>query len=198
MKPSYRRLGLTLVACGALLALAELAGSVALAQQPQPGPGALPGGHPPFPGMPPAGPARTPIMLGPDGRPVPRPGMPGGFPAGHPGMPGMPGMPPGFPQRPRVPQHEREEEHAEEHEDPEAPPPPINLWHGMLMVDNERAEQGGFLNHLLFRYENPKNHGDPRNEPAPFLASVLNFGVLAYILYRFGRKPMAEGLLRRK
>jgi F-type H+-transporting ATPase subunit b len=74
----------------------------------------------------------------------------------------------------------------------------VNWWHGILMVNNERAKQGGFLNKLLFRYENHDNPCDPDNEPPPFLASVLNFGLLAFILYRFGKKPITEALAKRK
>ncbi len=68
----------------------------------------------------------------------------------------------------------------------------------MLMVNNERAQKQDFLNQLLFRYDNPKNPCDPKNMAPPYLASLLNFGVLVFILYRFGRKPLTEGLLQRK
>jgi F-type H+-transporting ATPase subunit b len=116
-------------------------------------------------------------------------------------MPGMPGGPkPGVPFRPRAPEPE-EEEHGEHHcagHGPEDPPPEINIWHGMLMVDNERALQPGFFNQLLFRYENPKDRCDPRNQPPPYLASLLNFAILAFVLARFGRKPLADALLQRK
>jgi F-type H+-transporting ATPase subunit b len=81
---------------------------------------------------------------------------------------------------------------------PDDAPPPLNLWHGMFMVNNERAQQPGFLNKLLFRYEDLSNPCDPRNEPAPFLASLLNFGVLAFVLFRFGTKPISEALTKRK
>jgi F-type H+-transporting ATPase subunit b len=66
------------------------------------------------------------------------------------------------------------------------------------MVDNARAQKPDFLNQLLFRYDNPKNPCDPKNRPAPFAAAFLNFAVLCFVLYRFGRKPMAEALLKRK
>jgi F-type H+-transporting ATPase subunit b len=68
----------------------------------------------------------------------------------------------------------------------------------MLMVNNERARAGGFLNTLLFRYQNDKNPCDPKNEPPPFLASVMNFGVLAYLLWRYGRKPLSDALVKRR
>lgn len=199
----------------ALLALAmgsavALAGSPALAQQPQPTPPSrLFPSHPPVPGMgaPPGG--RAPGVLGPDRR------FPGGFPNGQPGMrPGRP-QPPGFPNTrpgappsakppPRHPVPHEDEEHggAPDREcpgfGPDDTPPPVNFWHGMFMVDNERATQPGFVNRLLFRYDNPSNPCDPRNEPPPYLAALFNFGVLAFVLYRFGRKPLAEALNKRK
>jgi F-type H+-transporting ATPase subunit b len=74
----------------------------------------------------------------------------------------------------------------------------MNWWKGILMVNNEAAEKGGFVNELLFRYENPKDPCDHKNLPPPFLASLLNFGVLAFVLYRFGKKPLAEALVARK
>lgn len=185
-----------LLAAGAAVCLT---GSLALAQQP-PAPQ-------PSPVQPRPLPAQPGTMPG-QGRPQ--------LPAGHPNVPGLPqrpggfgqprpGMPPGFDprnphgaRRPAAAPVEEEESHAEEHEDPMAVPPPINWWHGILMVNNERAEKGGFLNHLLFRYENPKNPHDPKNEPPPFLASTINFAVLAWILYRFGKKPLAEALVKRR
>jgi F-type H+-transporting ATPase subunit b len=192
----------------ALGAAALLAGGLALAQpaQPQQQPFQMPG-HPPVPGMPGAGRqpggGRAPVILGPDGRPQGRPGRPNPLgPGAHPG--GMPGVPGGGMPRPRPRAEPHEEEHAGggEHEcpghGPEDPPPPINLWHGLLGVDNERAQQGGFLNQLLYRYEDPKNPCDPRNEPPPYTASLINFAVLGLILYRFGRKPLTEALAKRK
>jgi len=78
------------------------------------------------------------------------------------------------------------------------PPPNVNYWHGLLMVDNVRSQQPGFLNQLLFRYENPKRPCDPKNEPPPYLASLLNFAVLAFVLFHYGKKPLADSLLARK
>jgi F-type H+-transporting ATPase subunit b len=80
---------------------------------------------------------------------------------------------------------------------PTDPPHHINWFHGLLMVDNERSQQGG-INSLLFRYNNPANPCDPKNEPPPFLASLLNFGVFAYVVGRFGKKPIADALKKRK
>jgi F-type H+-transporting ATPase subunit b len=81
---------------------------------------------------------------------------------------------------------------------PNDPPPHVNWWHGLLGINNEKAEEGGFINRLLWRYHDPKDHCHPKNEPPPFLASVLNFAVLAFVIYRFGRKPLAEALVKRK
>ncbi|NUQ76498.1 MAG: ATP synthase F0 subunit B, partial [Polyangiaceae bacterium] len=82
---------------------------------------------------------------------------------------------------------------------PMDPPHHVNWWRGLIGVNNERAAGEGFsLDHLLWRYHNDKDPCDPKNEPPPFLASVLNFGLLAFILYHFGKKPLAEALVKRK
>jgi F-type H+-transporting ATPase subunit b len=196
----------------ALAAMLVLAGSLAMAQQPpqpQPQPRGMPG-HPPFPGMGQPG-SRPPQILGPDGRPqgTMQPGRP-------PRRPGAPGKPPGFPTQPHRPTAHpaaHEEEHVA-HEcpgyGPDDPPQDVNLWRGILWVNNERAMKGDFLNRLLFRYEDPKQpcattdeldrwgRRRLRNDPAPYLASLINFTVLVYILYRFGRKPLADALAKRK
>lgn len=190
------------LAAGASLALA---GGLALAQQP-PAPAPqpnqarpLPPTHPPVPGMPSpppghgANPARPNFTIGPDGKP--RLGGPGG-PARPPTRPGKP------PSRPHAAEPEEEHAGGEHHfcpgHGPEDPPPPINAWRGMLMVNNERAVKPDFLDQLLFRYENPRDPCDAKNTPPPYLASLLNFGILVYILYRFGRKPMTEALVARR
>lgn len=134
------------------------------------------------------------------------PGMRPPFPPGmRPG--GTPGLPPGFnPRRPIVPNHaeaDSEDEHGGEHEwcpghGASDPPPPPNWWRGILMVDNDLAKSPSVINQLLFRYENKKDPCDKENLPPPFLASVINFAILGLILYKFGRKPLAEALLKRK
>jgi F-type H+-transporting ATPase subunit b len=198
-------------------------GGLALAQQPgQPPPvGQV---RPGPPGRPPQiiGPDGRIQGLPPGGRqpPMGRPGMPGmpmppgggrqGFPPGFPGHPGQPptGRPPGFPGgRPGFPpaQHPAaaEEEHAGgEHEcpghGPEDPPPPPNLWHGNLGVDNEKSQSGRVIDQLLWRYNNPKDPCDAKNEAPPFTASLFNFAILCFILYRYARKPLADALAKRK
>lgn len=199
-----------LLGLGAVIALS---GSIALAQQPpaggaQPPPGGSPRAQPmPMPGQP-GQPGMPPGMRRPGG-------MPGGMPGGHPPMPGTrpggarPGLPPGFDPRnpggrprPRPRPPVVEEEHAKPHHcpghGPDDAPPHVNYWHGILMANNERALKGGFVNQLLFRYENEKDHCDPKNEPPPLLASLINFGALAFILFRFGKKPLAEALKKRR
>jgi F-type H+-transporting ATPase subunit b len=71
--------------------------------------------------------------------------------------------------------------HAEHDEN--APPPPINWWHGIV------GEKADTPPSLLWR--------EP-GEPPPFLASLLNFGVLVFIVVRFGKKPLANALVKRK
>jgi len=142
-------------------------------------------------------------------------GQPGqGMPQGHPSVPGMPripglpglarspgALPPGMKMpagHPSIEEESEASEHGEEEHGHNEPPPPPNWWQGILMVNNELAESPSFVNKLLFRYENPKNPHDPKNQPPPFLASVLNFAIFAFIVYRFGRKPLADALVKRK
>jgi F-type H+-transporting ATPase subunit b len=67
--------------------------------------------------------------------------------------------------------------------DENAPPPPMNWWHGLL------GPKEGVDPNLLWR--SPE-------EPPPFLASVLNFGLLVFILVHFGKKPLASALAQRR
>jgi F-type H+-transporting ATPase subunit b len=71
--------------------------------------------------------------------------------------------------------------HAEHDEN--APPPPINWWHGLL------GEKDGVEPSLLWR--------EP-GEPPPFLASLINFGVLVFIAVKFGKAPLQNALVKRK
>jgi len=103
---------------------------------------------------------------------------------------------------------------------PQDRPKDINLFHGWLGVNNEKAvpapPKGGGeewwgkewfgnkdwwtwrLTPHPWRYENHDDHCDPRNQPIPLLASVINIGVLLFLLMRFGRKPVEESLSKRK
>ena len=67
--------------------------------------------------------------------------------------------------------------------DPKAPPPPINWWHGLV------GEKADVPPSILWR--------EP-GEPAPFLASLINFGILVLIVNRYGRKALADSLVKRK
>jgi F-type H+-transporting ATPase subunit b len=115
----------------------------------------------------------------------------------------MPGGPGGAHTRPAPKQPEPEAHgasHGEAHcpgHGPMDPPGHVNWWHGLIGVNNEAAGKGG-INALLWRYHNPNDPCDPKNEPPPFLASALNFGLLAFIVVRFGRKPITEALRKRK
>ncbi len=178
----------------ALLSVGLLAASLfaasAIAQQPPGPPG---GGPPPIPRTIPQRPG-VPGMP-PGARPIPPGGMP---PGGRP-------IPPGGRPLPTAPvHHAAEPEHAShEHAEcpghgPDDPPPPINFWHGLAGVNNEKAQSDSALNKLLWRYENKDDPCDEKNEPPPFLASLINFGVLAYLIVRFGKKPLADSLVKRK
>ncbi|XXX77140.1 ATP synthase F0 subunit B [Sorangium sp. So ce134] len=202
MKKPLRRSSLALGLAAALAAGTALAQQPA-AQQPAAQPG-LPPGHPPVgaaqpaqPGAAQPGSAQTPPRprdaqpgrpLGPGGRPLP---------PGHGLRPPHPGM-----QRARTapPETTEHASHGEEHcpgHGPTDPPPHVNWWRGLLGVNNEAAAKGG-INALLWRYHNEQNPCDPKNDPPPFLASVLNVSLLALIVYRFGRKPVSEALKKRK
>jgi len=67
--------------------------------------------------------------------------------------------------------------------DPAAPPPPINWWKGLLGA-KEGVEEG-----LLWRRP---------DTPVPFLATLINFSLFVFLVVRFGGKPLAEALKKRK
>jgi F-type H+-transporting ATPase subunit b len=213
MKRLSSKMAAPLLAVGLALGMGAVA-THASAQQPPPGrdPHTLPLGEGPPRGFPPGGQPGQPGQMGQPPRGFPPGGQPGqmgqpprGFPPG--------GQPPrGFPPR-RVQQPEPEEHAAAHHECPgHGPldsPHGINWWQGIIGVNNEAAKfetnaEGhphrvdSFLSQLLWRYENDRDECDPKNQPPPFLASLLNFGLLAFLLYRFGRKPLAEALAARK
>lgn len=174
---------------------------------------AQPAPQPPPPAARPAAPRpEGPMPVPPPARPI-QPGQPG-LPAGHPPVldphfgrplgvgadqqrPARPVLPNQMQAPPKPVEPKKQLEECPGHGPLDAPHH-INWWHGMLMVNNERAKQGGFLNELLFRYNNEANPCDEKNEPPPFLASILNFGVLLYVIGRFGKKPVAEALKKRR
>lgn len=195
-----RRLLVTLGLAGALLT-----GAAAAQQPPPPGGPAVPPGHPPIrpleqttpdrPGaapMPP--PQRAPGVqpgrpIGPGGQQLPPGAGPGRtIPLPGPGGRGAAPTPPPAP----APRLEECPGHG-----PMDPPHHVNWFHGLLGVNNEKAEQGG-INSLLWRYHNKTNPCDPKNEPPPYLAQVINLGVFAFIIYRMGRKPLVDGLAKRR
>jgi F-type H+-transporting ATPase subunit b len=67
--------------------------------------------------------------------------------------------------------------------DETAPPPPINWWHGLL---GEKANEPPSI---LWRAP---------GEPPPFLASLINFGILVLVVNRYGKKALADSLVKRK
>lgn len=195
------------------------------AAQPAPGgqmppPGAQPPGRPNLPtGVQPGMPAGHP--------PVGQPGMPPGA-QGQPRGPSiqkLPGPPPGFqgklpPPRP-APAPAGHGAHEESHEAEHAGHCPghgpydpvkisdVNWWRGMIAVNNDAAKfetddhghehrVDPFLSQLLWRYENKADPCDHKSEAPPFLASIFNFGLLLFVLVRFGKKPLGEALKKRK
>lgn len=215
--PRTTRLKAAFVAFGLALGLATLGAGV-LAQQPgDKDPARLPLGEGPPPGRvaQPGGPPGQPGQPGqqgmpPGGRQFPPPGQGRPMPPGGPGGRGGFRPPPPAPRpEPAEAAHEHVEHHCPGHGPLDSPHAP-NWWEGILMVNNDLAKFGakddhghfhredGFVTRLFFRYENEKDECDPKNQPPPFLASVLNFGLLAFILYRFGKKPLAEALSARK
>jgi F-type H+-transporting ATPase subunit b len=141
-----------------------------------------PGAQPPA-GMQPGQPPQRP-------RPVPRPQQPGQLPPGHPPVPGQQPPPPESPAKAHG-------GHCPGH-GPYDPPPHINWYQGILGVDNEKARSPRFLDRLLWRYKNDKDECDPKNQEPPLVAAFFNFFVLMFVLYRFGKKPLMDGLAKRK
>lgn len=122
-------------------------------------------------------------------------------------------MPRPLPPRPAPPPEPEDHGHKGAHHCPghgptDSPHAP-NWWQGILWANNDVAKfekdaTGHFhrtdsiVTQLLYRYNNPADECDPKNQPPPFLATILNFSLLAWVLYRFGRKPLAEALASRK
>ncbi|HEU4410990.1 MAG TPA: ATP synthase F0 subunit B [Polyangiaceae bacterium] len=126
----------------------------------------------------------------------PEPARPAVRPGARPGQP-----PPAMPPRPGRPGAGHDDPHggaarpgAGGHADPHGSaaqagggahhgPEPINWAYGLL------GERDGVAPSLLYR---------PAGMPVPLLANVINFGLLALLGVRFGRKPLAEGLVKRR
>lgn len=99
-------------------------------------------------------------------------------------------------------------------------PKDINLFHGWFGVNNEAATEppskgGGDdwwgkdwfgnkdwwawrLTPYPYRYANHDDHCDPRNQPVPLIANVVNIGILLFLFVRFGKKPINNALAQRK
>jgi F-type H+-transporting ATPase subunit b len=60
---------------------------------------------------------------------------------------------------------------------------PINWTYGLF------GEKEGVEASLFWR---------PKGMPVPFLANLINFGVLAFLAFRYGKKPLADGLQKRR
>jgi F-type H+-transporting ATPase subunit b len=202
-----RALGRRWATAAAVLALSAGFSGVVWAQQgAEPArPGARPGGPPgpggQRPGLPPGpGGQRPGLPPGPGGqRPGLPPGMPGqpggqrpGLPPGLPGQQGghRPSLPPGLPRggAPRPGAHDApaggHDAHGEAakgggHHEPQH----INWAYGLL------GEKDVISPNIWFRTP---------GMPVPFLANVINFGALLALGVRFGRKPVAEGLVKRR
>jgi F-type H+-transporting ATPase subunit b len=74
----------------------------------------------------------------------------------------------------------------------------INWYQGLLGVDNEKAKSASFVDRLLWRYNNPEDECDAANQEPPVLAALINFAILVGLFVRFGRKPLADALAKRK
>lgn len=191
------------LAASLALAVALLAGA-AVAQQPQPPPQPdVPPGHPPILPLEKTKPGAFQPPQRQPGVPPGRPIGPGGqqFPPGRGPGPGGPGrmipVPgPGGRAPAAAPAPAPKPEFCPGHGPMDAPHH-INWWRGLIGVNNEAAEKGG-LSSLLWRYHNNVDPCDTKNQPPPFLASLINFSALLFILYRFGKKPLAEGLKKRR
>lgn len=120
------------------------------------------------------------------------------------------GLAPAVPAGPAAKPREPRDEHGlclgDGHNDR---PKDINLFHGWLGVNNDKAVpppspkgSGEWWKWRLtphpYRYENHDDHCDRRNQPIPLLANVINVGVLLFLLVRFGRRPMGEALKKRR
>ncbi len=133
----------------------------------------------------------------PPGRPQPQrnPGDPP-FP-GHPQLPqpGAAKAPGALPAAPKAADHG--EHHCPGH-GPNDGPGHINWYQGLLGVNNQKALSPSFVDRLLWRYKNDKDECDTKNQEPPVLGSAINFAIVLFVLFRFGKGPVLEGLSKRK
>lgn len=122
------------------------------------------------------------------------------------------------PAKPKKPKAPRDEHGHCLGQGPDDRPKDINLFHGWLGSKDElgtaddawskaveppptKGSQDWWIWRLTpypFRYDNHEDHCDRANQPVPLLANIVNLGALAFILVRFGRKPVSEALKNRK
>jgi F-type H+-transporting ATPase subunit b len=163
------------LAAAALACATLLSAPVWAQQQAQPQGQQPPRPMPPIPGQPPKGQDYRQLQR------VPPP--PGGH-AQPPGLPRQPVPSPHGPTGPVAPHPLHAAEGGEaEHGGHDAAPKPINWWHGWI------GKKEGVEPSLLWRAP---------EEDAPFLAALLNFAVFAWVIVKFGKKPMQETLVKRK
>ncbi len=197
-----RRLGVAALAVVGLLSFptSSVDAQPAPTAPSQPGAGQVPDVQPPG-----AGQQRQPRPPTPGAQPggPGQPGQPGRRPPARPGQPGGPGqLPPGHPPLPASPPvappaPAAHGGHCPGH-GPYDPPGHINWYQGVLGVHNEKAQSPRFVDRLLWRYHNPKNECDKKNQEPPVLGSVINFALLLYILVRYGKGPVMDALAKRK
>jgi F-type H+-transporting ATPase subunit b len=158
------------------LAVAALAApSIALAQQPaMPHPVAQPVDrqHGPQDSLPPNPMRPNPMMQPPHG---PAPIPPHGALPGGPHAP----LPGGMHPLPHAPHGEGEGEGGEHHKHQE-----VNFAYGLL-----GAKEG--ISEPSLAWRRP-------DMPVPFLANLINIGILGFLMVRFGKKPLADALAKRK
>lgn len=173
-----------------LMALFGVCGASALAQTPPNPNQGLPAGHPPLDTPPPVRRLEPGQIVNPG--------------QGRPGLPGGGRIQPQA--RPAVQHHEEDHAggghgagHCPGHGPEDAPHfDQINWWHGMVGVDNAKAQSANPVDKLLWRYHNATDPCDPKNEQTPLFAAILNLAILGYVVYHFGRKPIGEALVKRK
>jgi F-type H+-transporting ATPase subunit b len=114
-----------------------------------------------------------------------------------PGMPAQPTVPPGTATKPAAEKHDAHGGHCPGH-GPMDPPGHINWYQGLAGVDNDKAINGTAAEKLFWRYKNPLDECDPKNQEPPVLAAVINLAVVLYLLVRFGKGPVKDALAKRK
>lgn len=94
---------------------------------------------------------------------------------------------------------EEEEAHERVCEEVEhGAPRPINWINGLFMpTDDPSILQATGIKRLLYWYKSA-DECDPKMESPPVLAQLFNFAIVVMVLMKYGRKPIVEGLIKRK